>query len=1208
MASSIDEKYVFMTAEDSVIQKDWAAGSSKQLNSKEFIVKKAGRGYTAQFMDVKYPPALWKIIDEPIVNALDHLVRCHGTTNPVTSIRVSVDDIGRIRVYNNGPGVEIEIHKTASAQLGRTVYVPTFVFGMLFQGSNKNQPDDSIIGGTNGLGAKLSNCFSLEFAVETVHNGKYFLQKWRDHKNIEEPPIIVDLTRGHKVPADRAHPHTTLSFMPDYVGIFGYNGFAEVKELLCDLVRTRVMFAAAYANFTAQVDIMFNDEKINIKSMHEIGAILFPNAQIIKTMVDPKIIGKNIHMKHPWEICAVITDTTGYDTNAMSIVNGVVVRDGKHHKFISDKITEGVREAVGKYMHDKNLKFSPMYVKNNVFILMNTKIPKTNISWTGQRKDILDINIRKLAGYIIDPKFVAQISGLIRDKIINGIIDSEPTVSGKKKNTKTEYEKYKGARLAGSKKSHLCGLIPVEGDSAMTQVCMGISENLNWDYFGAISLGGVIMNARKKCHVIESASGTFIKKSSKLTKNIFMNVLCEVTGLNTSYKYEQGSPTYKKEISELRYGYLAVCVDQDLDGKGFILGLILNVFDLFWPNLLSAGYVKWFCTPIMRAYPKAGGTVKAFYSILEYENWTADPARYNIKYYKGLGTHSRDETLHMFKSFTDHLYTYGVDPRSRRMFEVYFGKNTDLRKIELSRPIVDISKELMAQQESTKIIFCSDHLENETFLFHKDNLERKLDHVIDGQNQAGRKILDGLIKALPGNRSLKVSQLAGYVSEHENYHHGEDSLCSSITNRGFVAVGGKQLPLIVPLSNFGSRIGGGADAASPRYIYAKLNKEIVDLTFPPVDYHILEFNFDEGKRSEPKFFVPIIPMAVIESTELPSTGWKLKTWGRDVFKVIENVRRLILVGDDAPLLRMPPTAYAGSPYEWKGTFKNIRGELHSFGKYTICGNKLTITELPLRVWNTKYIKKLKKKLTTDKTIVTDFNDLSNDLRVTIEIDLVPGALNILDEMADSIWTTGVEEYFKLRKRMESNINFMGIDKEILCFQNYEQPMYKWFPVRKEYYAKRLRRQGIMLNLEVMMLENIIRYITSGDLGLARQKRAVMDEIMDKNNFAKFNAAKFRYPKFTPTDALENKILNEKADYGYLLSISDAGKSSESLEEYYQKLAQARASIDELNRVSAEGRFPGASIWLQELHKLEHQIAEGQKTFWKYGDSDKFVLG
>jgi DNA gyrase/topoisomerase IV subunit B len=146
--------------------------------------------------------------------------------------------------------------------------------------------------------------------------------------------------------------------------------------------------------------------------------------------------------------------------------------------------------------------------------------------------------------------------------------------------------------------------LAVEGDSAMARVKLGVTTNLGTDYYGIISLGGVIMNARKECVVIETNDGKFVKKSTKLVNNIFMNVLMEIVGLNPVYKYAADSPTYKKEMSELNYGCITACVDQDLDGKGNILGLLLNTFELFWPNLLRVGFIKWFCTPIIRAYPK----------------------------------------------------------------------------------------------------------------------------------------------------------------------------------------------------------------------------------------------------------------------------------------------------------------------------------------------------------------------------------------------------------------------------------------------------------------------------------------------------------------------------------------------------------------------------------------------------------------------------
>jgi DNA topoisomerase-2 len=110
---------------------------------------------------------------------------------------VNFEKNGRVRIYNNGPGIQVAVHQEASQKLNRTVYAPSFVFGVLFQGSNRKRDADSIIGGTNGLGAKLTNLFSTEFLVETVDGPRnlYFLQKWANHKNVEGDPIIIDLSK-----------------------------------------------------------------------------------------------------------------------------------------------------------------------------------------------------------------------------------------------------------------------------------------------------------------------------------------------------------------------------------------------------------------------------------------------------------------------------------------------------------------------------------------------------------------------------------------------------------------------------------------------------------------------------------------------------------------------------------------------------------------------------------------------------------------------------------------------------------------------------------------------------------------------------------------------------------------------------------------------------------------------------------------------------
>jgi DNA topoisomerase-2 len=349
-------------------------------------------------------------------------------------------------------------------------------------------------------------------------------------------------------------------------------------------------------------------------------------------------------------------------------------------------------------------------------------------------------------------------------------------------------------------------------------------------------------------------------------------------------------------------------------------------------------------------------------------------------------------------------------------------------------------------------------------------------------------------------------------------------------------------------------MGGGSDASSARYIYAKLNRKVTSLVFPDIDYCILPFNFDEGQRGEPKYFVPIIPTVICESAELPAHGWKLKLWARNIFKVIENVRRLIRIDDAASLLKMPPAKYEGSPYEWKGEIKTIRGDPFSFGRYSLdeTNNKLVITELPLRVWTNPYVNALKKKVNRDDNkIIESVHDDSDDIGVKIDIKLKPGALALLRELGDSYFADGIEEYFQLRDRMDSHINLYGMDSEVIMFDSYESVMYHWFPVRREYYGKRIVRLRTLYELEIKMYENIIKYVDNSiKMNMPKRKEAEMIELLASEGYDKIFRARINNPGFMPTEDLEHAVLyGPDANFNYLLDLSDRKKSEESLQDY-----------------------------------------------------------
>lgn len=121
-------------------------------------------------------------------------------------------------------------------------------------------------------------------------------------------------------------------------------------------------------------------------------------------------------------------------------------------------------------------------------------------------------------------------------------------------------------------------------------------------------------------------------------------------------------------------------------------------------------------------------------------------------------------------------------------------------------------------------------------------------------------------------KEVKVGQLGGLTTESTAYHYGEITLHKSIIRMAQDFVGSNNVPLLEPCGQFGTRHKGGDDSASPRYIFTKLSS-ITDLIFPEVDLPILTYDVEDGKQVEPIYFLPIIPMLLVNGTRGIGTGW-----------------------------------------------------------------------------------------------------------------------------------------------------------------------------------------------------------------------------------------------------------------------------------------------------------------------------------------------
>jgi DNA topoisomerase-2 len=135
-------------------------------------------------------------------------------------------------------------------------------------------------------------------------------------------------------------------------------------------------------------------------------------------------------------------------------------------------------------------------------------------------------------------------------------------------------------------------------------------------------------------------------------------------------------------------------------------------------------------------------------------------------------------------------------------------------------------------------------------------------------------------------------QLTGYVAEHSAYHHGEASLQQTIVGLAQNFVGSNNVNLLTPSGQFGTRRMGGKDAASPRYIFTCL-EPIARIIFHPDDDDLLTYLNDDGASIEPEFYVPVIPMVLVNGSDGIGTGYSSAIANYNPREVIANLRRKI---------------------------------------------------------------------------------------------------------------------------------------------------------------------------------------------------------------------------------------------------------------------------------------------------------------------------
>lgn len=438
--------------------------------------------------------------------------------------------------------------------------------------------------------------------------------------------------------------------------------------------------------------------------------------------------------------------------------------------------------------------------------------------------------------------------------------------------------------------------------------------------------------------------------------------------------------------------------------------------------------------------------------------------------------------------------------------------------------------------------FCNNQLVNYASY---DNI-RSFASAIDGLNNAGRKVVYTVLQKNIKDE-IKVSQLAAKVSEFTEYLHG--NISGSIVGLAQDFSGKNNLPILYPEGTFGNRF--IHEAAAERYIYTYKQK-YTDYLFKKEDTDILIKQYFEGNEIEPLYFVPTIPMLLINGNEGPSVGFRQKILPRNTHNVIKALK--CVINDkkyDEKLLY---------PY-YNGADCFIEQGVDC-AKWTIKGKierlsitKVQIKEIPIGLELKEYIEILD--MLEENKIINSYEDLSTNNKFNFIVSMNSKTLkeSTDDEILDML---------KLIKKDYEIYTCMDENNKIIIFNNTDELLKYYYKIKLESVKKRKEHQLIKLkqNLsELLSKAFFIMQVIKGEILVNNKKKD--DIISQLENF--------------------DKIIKVDDSYDYLLRLPIYSLTKEKVEEIKENISGLKEKIKILETTDAK------DIWLSELEELEKAI-------------------
>jgi DNA topoisomerase II len=340
------------------------------------------------------------------------------------------------------------------------------------------------------------------------------------------------------------------------------------------------------------------------------------------------------------------------------------------------------------------------------------------------------------------------------------------------------------------------------------------------------------------------------------------------------------------------------------------------------------------------------------------------------------------------------------------------------------------------------------------------------------------------------------------------------------------------------------------------------------MLFNKQDEPLYTQQFDEGMPIEPEYYIPVLPMVLVNGCQGIGTGWSTKVQSYNPYDIIENINRYI---NGTEMVEMTPF-YRG--FEGKIEKKDQNSYI-SKGIYEVKDNKLIITELPVGVWTDKYKEFLESicidtKTKSKKQIIRYYNSYCTDTKINFELCMDKDFLHKMNK-------DKIEQTFHLTSAINTtNMVLYNSQNVITKYDNVLDIIKDFCDVRKQFYNTRKHHIIDGLNKDISLLDVKIKFIYEFIEGIITIIKVKKDDIIKQ---------------------LQSKDYPEiDGNYDYLLKMPIYNLSDEKIEDFESKMKLLKTEL-ELIKSNTE-----CDLWRTDIGEIKKELIK-----YGYGKSSKIKI-